>query len=283
MKTTKPTEVIRATFLFTLAVGLLVPSGGDAQTLGNPEFSTPPLGGAFYQYSPSTNSDQPWTFGVGCGIARAGGGADTSFAIAEPNYPGQYAFLQLVGTSVDGRIISQTVSFSSAGRFTISFLEAGRIVAPSGAGGDLNYKVEVRPSQGGISVLSATYTSATAQPFTARAQQFSIATAGDYTLSFAALSHNGPYNDNAALIDHVSLERLPDDDLLATIHLSDVSAVDICWAGRTNRMYGVQYRTNLSDTNWYDFGSPVLGTGVNCVSDSINGMEQRFYRIFRLP
>ena len=83
-----------------------------------------------------------------------------------------------------------------------------------------------------------------------------------------------------SLIDNVSLERLPDDDLLASIHCS---AVDICWAGRTNQLYQVQYRTNLSDTNWFDFGSPLLGTGTNCVTDGINGMEHRFYRVIRVP
>jgi len=81
-------------------------------------------------------------------------------------------------------------------------------------------------------------------------------------------------------IDNVSLERLLDADLLASIHCS---AVDICWAGRTNQMYQVQYRTNISDTNWFDFGSPLPGTGTNCVSDGINGQQQRFYRIVRVP
>ena len=78
----------------------------------------------------------------------------------------------------------------------------------------------------------------------------------------------------------VEVVQEPSSDLLASIHFS---AVDICWPGRTNKMYQVQYRTNLSGTNWFDFGSPVLGTATNCVTDGINGMEQRFYRVTRVP
>jgi hypothetical protein len=100
---------------------------------------------------------------------------------------------------------------------------------------------------------------------------------GTYTLRFLA---GGVFHGLDSLIDNVSLEQLPSDDLLASIHCS---AVDICWAGRTNQLYQVQYSTNVSDTNWFDFGSPVLGTGTNCVTDGINGMEHRFYRIIRVP
>lgn len=84
------------------------------------------------------------------------------------------------------------------------------------------------------------------------------------------------------MVDDLQFAAVPNPsfDLQATIH---VSAVDICWPGRTNTMYQVQYRSNLSGTNWFDFGSPILGTGTNCVTDGINGMEQRFYRIIRVP
>ncbi|MDQ6632793.1 MAG: hypothetical protein M3Y82_13725 [Verrucomicrobiota bacterium] len=85
-------------------------------------------------------------------------------------------------------------------------------------------------------------------------------------------------DDNASFVDNVLL--VDSSDLLASIHFS---AVDICWPGRTNQMYQVQYRTNLSGTNWFNFGSPMLGTATNCVTDGINGMEQRFYRIIRVP
>jgi hypothetical protein len=80
-----------------------------------------------------------------------------------------------------------------------------------------------------------------------------------------------------AWFDNVSVEE-NNDDLIASIH---ISAVDICWAGRSNQIYQVQYRTNISDTNWFNFGPPVPGTGTNCVTDRIDA--QRFYRVVRPP
>lgn len=115
---------------------------------------------------------------------------------------------------------------------------------------------------------------------------------GSYGFDFTAgspstvIAIRGISGINYIGLDNVSVVRLPDDDLLASIHCSTVdicSAVDICWAGRTNQLYRVQFRTNLSDTNWFDFGSPVVGHGTNCVTDGINGMEKRFYRVIREP
>jgi hypothetical protein len=100
---------------------------------------------------------------------------------------------------------------------------------------------------------------------------------GTYTLQFTSENYYGGLD---TMIDNVSLVKLPDSDLMATIHFS---AVDICWAGRTNQMYQVQYRTNLSDTSWFDLGSPVLGTRTNYVTDRIIGTPQRFYQVIRVP
>ena len=110
----------------------------------------------------------------------------------------------------------------------------------------------------------------------ARSQQL-VLNPGVYTLRFQA---EGVFSGLDALIDNVSLERLPYDDLLPAIH---ISAVDICWAGRTNQVYQVQYRTSLSGTNWFNFGPPLIGTGTNCVTDGVNAVEQRFYRVTRAP
>lgn len=109
-----------------------------------------------------------------------------------------------------------------------------------------------------------------------RSTRLSLA-AGTYTLQFRA--ENGPQGLDT-LIDTVSLERLPDDDLVATI---EVSAVDICWFGRTDQMYQVQYCTDVSTTNWLALGSPVVGTGTNCVTDSVDGLSRKYYRIVRTP
>lgn len=274
MKTTKPTRVMKITDLLALAVALLLTPSGDAQTIVNPDFSMPALpDGTFYEYNPPTGPDQPWTFAGQSGIAKYNAAGFCTFLVADVDYPGQYAYIQHYGSASGS--ISQSVSFSSPGTFTISFLEAGRTRC---SGGDLNYTVKINPSGGGMSVLSVTNASASSQPFRVRRHRFAITTPGDYILGFESLSHNGG-SDNTVMIDNVSL-GLPDDDLLATIH---VSAVDICWAGQTNQMYQVQYRPNLSDTNWFAVGSPVLGTGTNCVTDGITGKQQRFYRITRVP
>jgi hypothetical protein len=69
-------------------------------------------------------------------------------------------------------------------------------------------------------------------------------------------------------------------DLQASI---GVSCVDICWAGQTNRQYQVQYSSDLTTNTWVNFGSPVQGSGTNCVTDSIRGTEKRFYRVVDAP
>ncbi len=99
---------------------------------------------------------------------------------------------------------------------------------------------------------------------------------GDYTIQFEG--HVGQSGEGSH-IDNVSLQ-IDNSDLIAKIQ---TSAVDVCWPGRTDQMYQVQFRNSLTDTNWFDLGSPVQGTGTNCVTDPINGRKQRFYRIGRLP
>ena len=65
-------------------------------------------------------------------------------------------------------------------------------------------------------------------------------------------------------------------DLLASIA---VACVDICWAGRTNRQYQVQYSSDLTTNTWVNFGSLLQGSGTNCVTDSVRATEKRFYRV----
>jgi hypothetical protein len=201
MKTTTP--VLSATFPLILA-GCLIAPHGDAQTVGNPDFSFPDLHASFLIKNPEPSTQLSWSFSTYSGVARAGGGHDTSIAVADVNYPGQYAFLQRVYGQ--NSYISQTVNFSAAGIYRISFSDAGRVRAPSGAGGNLNYSVEIRPSAGGPSVLSAMHTTSTGQPFTTKAHQFIIPAPGDYSVSFISISHSGPYNDNSAILDKIIIE-----------------------------------------------------------------------------
>jgi hypothetical protein len=108
----------------------------------------------------------------------------------------------------------------------------------------------------------------------ARSLEFSLVQ-GNYTLQFEGQSTGDV--GATALIDDVSLQN-PDGDLLASIR----PAVEICWAGRTNQMYQVQFCTSLIDTNWCDLGSSVQGAGTNRITDPVSG-GQRFYRVIRVP
>ncbi len=65
-------------------------------------------------------------------------------------------------------------------------------------------------------------------------------------------------------------------DLLSAIR---VSSVDICWPGRSNQVYQVEYRSELTTNRWVPLASPVLGTGTNCITDVVSGFERRFYRV----
>lgn len=68
----------------------------------------------------------------------------------------------------------------------------------------------------------------------------------------------------------------PRDDLRARIA---VSCVDICWPGRTNKTYQVQYQSELTTNAWLNLGPPVTGNGTNCITDTVDGRAHRFYRI----
>lgn len=286
MKT--PIEILNAlknyVFLVLLAVASLAPPDGHCQMLNNPDFSMPSLGGSFYQYQPVTNATQRWTFSGGLsGVARDGGGADTSFAVADINYPSQYAFLQLVGKTAG--IISQMTTFGSAGLFDISYLEAGRVRAPSGAGGDLQYTVTLSNVSSGVCVLSQTNQSATGQRFRSISHRFLIEAPGDYLLSFQGVSHSGPYQDDTVLIDSAVISPAPA-PLTLTIVLPQggMPEVRLCWNSVTNVSYQLQYRSDLTTGTWTAFGNPIQGSAETiCVTDSLLPSQPTgFYRLEQL-
>lgn len=64
-----------------------------------------------------------------------------------------------------------------------------------------------------------------------------------------------------------------------------VSAVDICWNTLLNVSYQLQYRSDLTNSQWVNLGSPILGTGETmCVKDNIApGQPTRFYQVKELP
>jgi hypothetical protein len=63
----------------------------------------------------------------------------------------------------------------------------------------------------------------------------------------------------------------------------EVSQVRLCWASQTNRMYQLQYSTNLAANAWTDLGAPIPGIGgIDCSFQPVID-PQRFYRVVLLP
>lgn len=57
-------------------------------------------------------------------------------------------------------------------------------------------------------------------------------------------------------------------------------ALDLCWDSATNLQYQLQYSPTLNSNKWTNFGSPFQGTGGNiCVTNQVDGVNQRFYRL----
>jgi hypothetical protein len=56
------------------------------------------------------------------------------------------------------------------------------------------------------------------------------------------------------------------------------------WIAQMGETYQVQYSTNLSQTNWINFGAPLTATSsILTVSDAFTNYYQRFYRLLLLP
>ncbi len=63
-----------------------------------------------------------------------------------------------------------------------------------------------------------------------------------------------------------------------------VACVDVCWNSLSNQMYLVQYRSEATSNMWLNLGAPVQGDGTTkCVTDTVCGSPQRFYRVEVLP
>ena len=64
----------------------------------------------------------------------------------------------------------------------------------------------------------------------------------------------------------------------------EVACVALKWTSESNRLYQVQFATNLPAAAWIDLGAPILGTGTNnLVIDSALGGPRRFYRVLPIP
>lgn len=60
-----------------------------------------------------------------------------------------------------------------------------------------------------------------------------------------------------------------------------VSEVEICWESQSNRLYQIDYRSDLTTNLWAPLTTNIVGSGMTmCISDRvIPGQPQRFYRL----
>jgi len=58
----------------------------------------------------------------------------------------------------------------------------------------------------------------------------------------------------------------------------------LSWPALANARYQIQYRTNLTQTNWLNLGAPIPGgNSMVSVTDGIGANQQRFYRLALMP
>lgn len=153
--------------------------GGGGATVANGSFETPATGS--YMYNPAGAT---WTFTGNGGIQKNGSAFSGTTAVAPDGV--QTAFLQSNGTA---GAMSQSVSFGTAGNYTISFKAARRYST-------------IQPIQVKVDgTVVGTYTPSTNSFETITTASFSVA-AGNHTISFTATDGTG---DKATFIDQVSI------------------------------------------------------------------------------
>jgi uncharacterized repeat protein (TIGR03803 family) len=76
----------------------------------------------------------------------------------------------------------------------------------------------------------------------------------------------------------------PDPPRFENISPSGTGEVTFSWAALTGRSYQLQFNTDLTQTNWLNFGNPVIATNSTAsATESIGADRQRFYRVLLLP
>lgn len=58
------------------------------------------------------------------------------------------------------------------------------------------------------------------------------------------------------------------------------AVVNLIWQSSAGALYQAQYKNNLADTNWVNFGNSQSGNGsLLAITNAVNGVETRFYRV----
>jgi len=111
-----------------------------------------------------------------------------------------------------GNSFAQTLNFAEAGLYELTFYVAGRANPEGGFEGNLPYEVSV----GGVSIYTGM--TLTNQPWAPITQQFTIATAGDFTLQFLATAPQG--FDRTAYFDAIQIQSIPEPSTVALMGIS---------------------------------------------------------------
>jgi hypothetical protein len=166
--------------------------------LTNGDFEAPTTG--TYAYLTGLNND--WTYaGAGVGIINNTGGTAWFGGSLPPGSSGnQFAFIQGSGSS-----ISQTFSVSTAGAYSISWIDAGRPDIYGGCcRGDQMYQVSLN------STIIGSYSTATGVGFDTETANLGNLSSGPYTLTFLGLPTMNSTADETAFIDNVNVSAVPE-------------------------------------------------------------------------
>jgi hypothetical protein len=81
----------------------------------------------------------------------------------------------------------------------------------------------------------------------------------------------------------VQTQPTGDAPVIQSVSLSN-SVATIAWSSKSGRTYRLQYKSNLSDSQWIDIPPDLAASGDTAsASDSTSGIPQRFYRVVLLP
>lgn len=163
-------------------------------TVNDGSFETPTV--ANLAYAPVGT---PWTFTSNSGISRNSSDGSTFGVTGSPADGSQYGFIQLGGTHTSVSL-SQTFNLSAISSLSVSFAFAGRQYPPPNLNNFEGNTVFAVLLDG---TTFDTETTATNQPFAARAFNLANVAAGSHTLTFTASEIGGSTGDNTALLDNV--------------------------------------------------------------------------------
>lgn len=201
-----------------LTIGsLLTASIVTGQTVQNASFETPAISSNSFTYDPAGAS---WSFTGNSGIINAPGAGFGGPSAPDGN---QYAFLQSGFAGVSPGAFSQTINFTLAGTYQLTYLVAGRPPNGSGSFGDLAYDVRLD------STVIGTDTTTSSEPFTQMSFTFTAA-AGNHTLTFETNQIN---SDDTAFIDAVAIRAVPEP---TSLFLCGMGGVGIAVARRFRRV-----------------------------------------------